>query len=53
MGSPRMSSPIILRRDADTLNYLNRKQHLGGLSLTMLNKIWNSHSNPMPDAPPS
>ena len=36
-----MSSPIILRRDADTLNYLARKQHLGGgLSLTMLNKIW-------------
>ena len=39
-GLPRMSSPIILRRDADTLNYLARKQHFGGLSLTMLNKIW-------------
>ena len=35
-----MSSPIILRRDADTLNYLARKQHIGGLSLTMLKSIW-------------
>ena len=39
-GLPRMSSPIILRRDADTLNYLARKQHIGGLSLTMLKSIW-------------
>jgi hypothetical protein len=38
-GLPRMSSPIILRRDADTLNYLARKQHIGGLSLTMLKSI--------------
>ena len=35
-----MSSPIILRRDVDTLNYLARKQHIGGLSLTMLKSIW-------------
>jgi hypothetical protein len=35
-----MSSPIILRRDADTINYLNRKQQISGLSLTMLNSIW-------------
>ena len=35
-----MSSPIILRRDADILNYLARKQHIGGLSLTMLKSIW-------------
>ena len=34
-----MSSPIILKRDADTLNYLNRKQ-LAGLSLPIANKIW-------------
>ena len=39
-GLPRMSSPTILRRDADTLNYLARKQHVGGLSLTMLKIIW-------------
>ena len=36
---PLMSSLIILRRDADTLNYLARKQHIGGLSLTMLKSI--------------
>ena len=49
-----MFSPIILRRDADTLNYLARKQHIGGLSLTMLKKKYGSyHSNLMPDAPPS
>jgi hypothetical protein len=36
-GLPRMSSPII--RDADTLNYLAQKQHIGGLSLTMLKRI--------------
>ena len=34
-----MSSPIILRRDVDTLNYLTHKQHIGGLSLTMLKSI--------------
>jgi hypothetical protein len=39
-GLPRISSPIILRRDADTLNYLARKQRISGLSLTMLNSIW-------------
>ena len=39
-GLPRMSYPVILRRDADTLNYLARKQHIGGLSLTMLKSIW-------------
>ena len=35
-----MSSPIIVRRDADTLNYLAHKQLIGGLSLTMLKNIW-------------
>ena len=39
-GLPRISSPIILRRDADTLNYLAHKQHISGLSLTMLKRIW-------------
>jgi hypothetical protein len=35
-----MFSPIILQRDAGTLNYLARKTHIGGLSLTMLKIIW-------------
>jgi hypothetical protein len=35
-----MSSLIILRRDADTLNYLDRKNHIDGISLTMLKSIW-------------
>ena len=35
-----MSSPIILRRDGDSLNYLARIQHICGLSLTMLKCIW-------------
>ena len=35
-----MSSPIILRRDADTINYLAHKRHIGGLSHTMLKRIW-------------
>ena len=38
-GLPRMSSPNILRRDADTLNYLAHKQHIGGISLTLLKSI--------------
>ena len=46
-----MSSPIILRRDEATLNYLAHKQRLGGLSLTMLKNIWKLPNNPTLDAP--
>ena len=40
---PRMSSPIILKRDLTTLNYLANKHNLQGLSLRMLQKIWKLH----------
>ena len=35
-GMPRMSSPIILKRDLTTFNYLANKRNLQGLSLHML-----------------
>jgi hypothetical protein len=42
-GMPRMSSPIILKRDLTTFNYLANKRNLQGLSLHMLQKIWKLH----------
>ena len=38
-GLPRISSPIILKRDTTTLTYLANKRALQGLSLHMTRKI--------------
>ena len=38
-GLPRISSPIILKRDTTTLTYLANKRSLQGLSLQMTRKI--------------
>ena len=40
---PRLSSPIILKRDLTTFNYLANKRNLEGLSLHMLQKTWKLH----------
>ena len=37
---PRMSSPIILKRDLTTLTYLANERNLRGLSLHMIQKTW-------------
>ena len=42
-GLPRISSPIILKRDTTTLTYLANKRCLQGLSLHMIRKIWKLH----------
>jgi hypothetical protein len=42
-GTPRMSSPIILKRDLTTFTYLAKKRSLQGLSLHMLQKTWRLH----------
>ena len=42
-GLPRISSPIILKRDTTTLTYLANKRSLQGLSLHMTRKIWKLH----------
>ena len=42
-GLPRISSPIILKRDTTTLTYLANKRSLQGLSLQMTRKIWKLH----------
>ena len=39
-GIPRMSSPIILKRDLTTFTYLANKRNLQGLSLHLLQKTW-------------
>ena len=43
IGLPRISSPIILKRDTTTLTYLANKRSLQGLSLQMTRKIWKLH----------
>ena len=42
-GLPRISSPIILKRDTTTLTYLANKRSLQGLSLQMTRKLWKLH----------
>ena len=42
-GTPRMSSPIILKRDLTTFTYLANKRNLRGLSLHLLQKTWKLH----------
>ena len=42
-GLPRISSPIILKRDTTTLTYLANKRSLQGLSPHMTRKIWKLH----------
>ena len=42
-GIPRMSSPIILKRDLTTFTYLANKRNLRGLSLHLLQKTWKLH----------
>jgi hypothetical protein len=42
-GLPRISSPIIIKRDTATLTYLANKRSLQGLSLQMTRKIWKLH----------
>ena len=42
-GLPRISSPIILKRDTTTLAYLANKRSLQGLSLHMTRKVWKLH----------
>jgi len=42
-GLPRISSPIIIKRDTTTLIYLAHKRSLQGLSLQMTRKIWKLH----------
>ena len=42
-GMPRMSSPIILKRDLSTFTYLANKRNLHGLSLHMVQKTWKLH----------